>query len=57
MEQLKWYLKQLKWYVKQLFPLLYVTTFTEEASGKRRLCIWRMWLGCVFNAQYFELAA
>lgn len=47
-------MKQLKWYVKQLFPLIYITTFT--ADGKRRLCIWRMWLGHSFKVRYFTLA-
>lgn len=45
---------KLMWYVKQLFPLTYVTTFTED--NKRRLCIWRMWMGRCFNVRYFSLA-
>jgi hypothetical protein len=45
---------KLIWYVKQLFPLLYVSTFTEE--GQRRLCIWRQWFGCPFDVRYFNLA-
>ena len=47
-------MERIGWYLKQLFPLVYVTTFRE--GGKRRLCIWRMWFGHVFNARYFDLA-
>lgn len=48
-------MERFKWYLKQVLPLGYVTTFTE--NGKRRLCIWRMWLGRCFNTRYFDLAA
>lgn len=47
-------MERLKWLLKQLSPFLYVTTFTED--DKRRLCIWRMWMGRPFNIQYFNLA-
>lgn len=47
-------MERLRWYLKQLLPLLYWTTFSED--GKRRLCIWRMWLGRCFCAHYFDLA-
>lgn len=48
-------MERLKWCLKQFFPFVYVTTFSE--SGKRRLCIWRMWAGRCFNARYFDLAS
>jgi len=46
--------ERLRWYLKQLLPLVYVTTFTE--NGRRRLCVWRMWMGHSFNERYFDLA-
>lgn len=48
-------MERVKWYIKQLFPLMYVATFKEDA--KRRLCIWRMWLGRCFDVRYFNLEA
>ena len=48
-------MERVKWYLKQLLPLTYVTKFTE--NDKRRLCVWRMWLGRCFNVRYFNLAA
>ena len=42
------------WYLKQLLPLTYVSRFMQD--GKRRLCVWRMWLGRCFNVRYFDLA-
>lgn len=41
------------WYIKQLFPLAYVSTYTEK--GKRRLTVWRMWLGRCSNIRTFIL--
>lgn len=48
-------MERLKWYLKQLLPFIYVTTFT--ADSKRRLCIWRMWMGRCFAVRYFDLAS
>lgn len=48
-------IERLRWYIKQLLPLTHITTFTE--NGRRRLCIWNMWLGQSFNVRYFDLAA
>jgi hypothetical protein len=48
-------MERLRWYLKQLLPLTYLTTFTE--AGRRRLCVWRMWLGRCFDVRYFDLAA
>ena len=52
-------MERLKWYLKQLFPLHYMTTFTQVYEGgvdQRKLCSWRMWLGRSFFIQYFNLA-
>ncbi len=40
------------WYFKQLFPLRYVSTYTED--GQRKLTVWRMWLGrCYDESTYY----
>lgn len=41
------------WYLKQLFPLMYVSTYTE--NGSRKLTIWRMWFGRCFNIRTFDI--
>ena len=46
-------INRLIWYFKQLFPLKYVSTFTEK--GVRKKCSWRMWMGKSFNVKYYNL--
>lgn len=41
------------WYFKQLFPLTYVSIFTE--NGERRLCVWKMWLGHCYKVKHFDM--
>lgn len=42
------------WYIKQLFPLQYVSEYWE--NGKKKLTIWRMWMGKCFAIRDYELA-
>lgn len=49
-------MERLKWCLMQLLPFMYVTTFTGE-NGRRRLVVWRMWLGHSFDIRYFDLGA
>lgn len=47
-------MRRLGWYLKQLWPFAYLSTFTED--GRRRLCVWKMWLGRCFRIRYFNLS-
>lgn len=46
-------MNRLRWMLKQLVPCFYVSKFIED--GRRRLCIWRMWLGRCFAVRYYDL--
>ena len=45
---------KLIWAIKQIFPLMYVSTFKE--NEKKKLSIWRMWLGRCYKIRTYELA-
>ena len=45
---------KLIWMVKQIFPVMYVSTYKQE--DKKKLSIWRMWLGRCYNIRNYELA-
>jgi hypothetical protein len=36
---------QIGWYIRQLLPLMYFTEY--EASGQRKISVWRQWFGRV----------
>lgn len=44
----------MKWYLKQLLPLTYMSEYKQ--NDKRRLCIWKMWMGRCFSVRHFDLA-
>jgi hypothetical protein len=44
-------MEKIKWYFKQMFPLTYWTTYGE--NGKRKITIWKMWLGQCYNINTF----
>ncbi len=48
-------MQKLIWYIKQLLPLKYHTTYTDVATNKRMIAVWRMWFGRQFWVQEWEL--
>jgi len=44
-------MNRLAWYFKQLFPLRYVSVYTQD--GNRRLDTWRMWFGRCFDIKHY----
>ena len=46
-------MNRLAWYFKQLFPLRYVSVYTQD--GNRRLDTWRMWFGRCFDIKHYQL--
>ena len=44
-----------RWMLRQLLPLTYRTTY-GTMDGKTHFCVWRMWLGRVFDVDRVTVA-
>ncbi|SFL80926.1 hypothetical protein [Salibacterium qingdaonense] len=45
---------KIKWNLKQLLPFKYHTVH-RTMSGQKKVTIWRMWMGRVFNSEQYTV--